>query len=70
MALYRSAMFVAVAAVAALAPQMGLAQDSLEPVDRASIQLGFTLPDFDTEVRADGQTSGGTRVDLSRDLGL
>ena len=71
MSLSRSATLVAaIAAASALAPQTGLAQDGLQPVDRASIQLGFTLPDFDTEVRADGQTSDGTRVDLSRDLGL
>lgn len=70
MSLYRSATLVAaMVAAAALAPRTGLAQD-LQPVDRASIQIGFTLPDFDTSVRADGQTSSGDQVDLSRDLGL
>lgn len=71
MSLYRSATLVAamMAAAAALTPRAGLAQD-LQPVDRASIQVGFTLPDFDTSVRADGQSSNGTPIDLSRDLGL
>lgn len=68
----RSAAVVAslVAAAAALVPQAGIAQDSLQPVDRGSIQLGLTLPDFDTTVRADGQSGNGTSVDLARDLGL
>src|SRR5688572_2239508 len=70
MSLYRSATLVtAMVAAAALTPRLGMAQE-LQPVDRASIQLGFTLPDFDTSVRADGQTSTGDQVDLSRDLGL
>lgn len=71
MSLYRSAPLVAaIVAAAALMPQTGMAQDALQPVDRASISLGFTLPDFDTTMRADGQTSTGSRVDLERDLGL
>lgn len=69
MASYRSATVVALMAAAVLAPQTGAAQE-LGPLDRASFYAGFTLPDFDTSVRADGQTSDGTRIDLSRDLGL
>lgn len=72
MVMTRSATAVAslVAAAAALVPQAGIAQDSLQPVDRGSVQLGLTLPDFDTTVRADGQTGNGTHVDLTHDLGL
>lgn len=68
MSLLRSAFALAISA--ALLPRVGLAQNSLPALDRASVQIGFTAPDFDTIVRADGSTTGGTQVHLTRDLGL
>ncbi|GAA5073974.1 hypothetical protein [Lysobacter panacisoli] len=43
---------------------------AVEPLDTFSARVGLYVTDFDTEVRADGETSAGTRVDLERDLGL
>lgn len=41
-----------------------------EPLDTFSVRLGGYISTFDTEVRADGETSSGTEIDLDRDLGL
>ena len=41
-----------------------------EPLDTFSVRLGGYISTFDTEVRADGETSSGTDIDLDRDLGL
>lgn len=65
--LRRSAVFFGLAF--ALLPAAAAAA-ALTPVDRASVQLGFSIPSFDTTVRADGETQGGTPVDLERDLDL
>lgn len=43
---------------------------ALEPLDTFSARLGGYVTDFETKMRADGQTEDGTRVDLERDLGL
>ena len=43
---------------------------AVEPLDTFSARLGGYITDFDTKVRADGQTDDGTRIDLERDLGL
>lgn len=43
---------------------------AVEPLDTFSVRLGGYVTEFDTDVRADGETESGTRVDLHRDLGL
>ncbi|MET0807907.1 MAG: hypothetical protein ABWX93_04020, partial [Pseudoxanthomonas sp.] len=43
---------------------------AIEPLDTFSGRLGGYISNFDTQVRADGETSSGTDVDLDRDLGL
>ncbi|MGH8038168.1 MAG: hypothetical protein ACREPD_10530 [Stenotrophomonas sp.] len=43
---------------------------AVEPLDTFSVRVGGYITDFDTRVRADGQTGEGTRIDLNRDLGL
>ncbi|MET0654051.1 MAG: hypothetical protein ABWY94_00560, partial [Pseudoxanthomonas sp.] len=43
---------------------------AVEPLDTFSARIGGYVSTFDTEVRADGETSNGTDVDLERDLGL
>jgi hypothetical protein len=43
---------------------------AVEPLDTFSVSLGGYVTRFDTRVRVDGQTLGGTSIDLSRDLGL
>lgn len=43
---------------------------AVEPLDEFSVRLGGYITRFDTDVRADGETSGGTEIDLNRDLGL
>lgn len=40
------------------------------PLDTFSAHVGGYLSTFDTQVRADGQTTTGTSIDLNRDLGL
>lgn len=57
------------AAVLAVLPAAAAAA-ALPPSDRFSVEVGFTLPSFDTTVRADGESSQGTPVDLDRDLDL
>jgi len=43
---------------------------AVEPLDTFSARLGGYVTQFNTEVRADGETDQGTPVDLRRDLGL
>lgn len=43
---------------------------AVEPLDTFSARIGGYVTDFDTKMRADGQTDDGTRIDLERDLGL
>ena len=43
---------------------------ALEPLDTFSARIGGYITEFDTKVRADGQTEEGTSIDLQRDLGL
>ena len=43
---------------------------AIEPLDTFSARIGGYVTDFDTQVRADGETRSGTNVDLQRDLGL
>lgn len=43
---------------------------AVEPLDTFSIRIGGYVSKFDTEIRADGETSRGTTLDLKRDLGL
>lgn len=43
---------------------------AVEPLDTFSGRIGGYITEFDTELRADGETEQGTRVDLKRDLGL
>lgn len=50
----------------AMAPQAR----AVEPLDTFSGRIGGYITDFDTEVRADGETARGTPIDLKRDLGL
>ena len=46
------------------------AAHAVEPLDTFSARIGGYVNHFDTEVRADGETSAGTPIDLERDLGL
>jgi hypothetical protein len=41
-----------------------------EPLDTFSARIGGYITDFDTDMRADGQSGDGTRIDLQRDLGI
>jgi hypothetical protein len=43
---------------------------AVEPLDTFSGRIGGYVSKFDTEVRADGESSDGTEIDLDRDLGL
>jgi hypothetical protein len=43
---------------------------AVEPLDNFSVRIGGYLTTFDTDVRADGDTSNGTEVNLDTDLGL
>ncbi|HEY0504146.1 MAG TPA: hypothetical protein VGD42_11705 [Lysobacter sp.] len=43
---------------------------AVEPLDTFSARIGGYVTEFDTELRADGQTEEGTRLDFQRDLGL
>lgn len=43
---------------------------AVEPLDTFSVRVGGYVQTFDTEIRADGETQSGTRIDLRRDLGL
>lgn len=43
---------------------------AVEPLDTVNIRVAGYLNRFDTELRADGDTSRGTPIDLRRDLGL
>ncbi|KAF1694602.1 hypothetical protein [Pseudoxanthomonas koreensis] len=43
---------------------------ALEPLDTFSARIGGYVTDFDTKMRADGETDEGTRIDLNRDLGI
>ena len=43
---------------------------AVEPLDTFSFRIGGYITEFDTEVRADGESATGTRIDLQRDLGL
>lgn len=54
-------------AVLVLAP---LPCAAVEPLDTFSARIGGYITEFDTEVRADGETESGTPIDLKRDLGF
>jgi hypothetical protein len=43
---------------------------AVEPLDTFNFRVGGYATDFDTRVRADGETRDGTSIDLRRDLGL
>ncbi|MFC5577777.1 hypothetical protein ACFPOA_07125 [Lysobacter niabensis] len=43
---------------------------AVEPLDTFSARIGGYTSSFDTEIRADGQTSSGTEIDAERDLDL
>lgn len=43
---------------------------AVEPLDTFSVRLGGYVQRFDTNVRADGQTTAGTEINLDRDLGI
>lgn len=63
----RSALsLLSLAVLACVVPAAG----AVEPLDTFSARIGGYVSTFDTEVRADGETSDGTDVDLDRDLGL
>lgn len=55
-----------------LVPLLLLARPAgaVEPLDTFNLRIGGYATDFDTRVRADGETRQGTDIDLSRDLGL
>ena len=55
--------------LAALSLVPGAAR-AIEPLDTFSVSLGGYVTRFDTRVRVDGEALGGTRIDLSKDLGL
>lgn len=58
---------LALALLAAAAP---FAAQAVTPLDTFSGRFGGYIKQFDTEVRADGQTQQGNEIDLDRDLGL
>lgn len=58
------------AAVALLLPLVSMDCRAIEPLDTFSARIGGYITDFDTQVRADGETQAGTEVDLQRDFGL
>jgi hypothetical protein len=43
---------------------------AVEVLDTFSARVGGYITQFDTKIRADGQTDQGTRIDLERDLGM
>jgi hypothetical protein len=43
---------------------------AVEPLDTFSARLGGYITQFDTQIRADGQTQRGNQIDLDKDLGL
>lgn len=43
---------------------------AVEPLDTFNVRVGGYVQRFDTQVRADGETTSGTDVDLDRDLGI
>jgi len=43
---------------------------AVEPLDVFSARIGGYITQFDTQVRADGETTRGTEIDLDRDLDL
>lgn len=43
---------------------------AIEPLDNFSARVGGYISTFDTQLRADGQTTTGTEFDLDRDLDL
>ena len=43
---------------------------AVDPLDTFSVRIGGYTNSFDTELRADGETSSGTDIDLERDLDL
>lgn len=43
---------------------------AVEPLDTFSVSVGSYVNTFDTTIRADGESSDGTEINLKRDLGL
>lgn len=43
---------------------------AVEPLDTVNFSVGSYISRFDTQVRADGEFSQGSRIDLKHDLGL
>jgi hypothetical protein len=61
-----------VASLLSLVALSGLAASAhaVEPLDTFSVRIGGYTSSFDTEVRANGETTDGTEVDLERDLDM
>lgn len=57
-------------AATALLASTALECAAVEPLDTFSARVGGYITEFDTKVRADGQSDSGTSVDLERDLGV
>ena len=62
----RVATLLSLAALTSLA----LPAQAVEPLDTFSVRLGGYTSSFDTEIRANGETTDGTEVDLERDLSV
>lgn len=43
---------------------------AIEPLDTFNVRIGGYISTFDTQVRADGETTAGTEFDLERDLDM
>lgn len=64
---HRPALFAALALTLAGVSSQAAA---VEPLDTFNARVGGYVSHFDTNLRADGETSTGTDVDVDRDLGL
>lgn len=60
----RAATLLSFVALSSVVP----AVHAVEPLDTFGARIGGYITTFDTEVRADGETSSGTPIDLERDL--
>lgn len=62
----RVATLLSLAVLTSLAPQA----HAVEPLDTFSVRIGGYTSSFDTEIRANGETTEGTEIDLERDLDM
>ena len=62
----RVATLLSLAALSSLA----LPAQAVEPLDTFSVRIGGYTSSFDTELRANGETTEGTEIDLDRDLDM